>query len=313
MVNGMSRTRPLLARTAIRAFGVGTMIIASIACTSPVADVTGAPSGSADPSVSAPSNEAPTMTSAPRNEPSATPRMFSGFQYADNLRVEVDGLAVREAPSVTAPLAQGYRADEGTVEPTGDVRLDAGYFVSVHLGPLRNGDTVWYLVWPAVDARLNYNPGTWWDSNGDFSTVGGVDPGWVAGSVGDDQFLSLHRQPGRDEIGEGVEMLSGTGDFESEQLPRYDLWGFNWAVAVDDGASPCAFSVTLVPEDGAAAGPVAAVQTSTTDVEQGPVTGPGSQIDLPWGPSTGGSWDSFTISIKSGCTWSVGLRLAGHD
>lgn len=137
----------------------------------------------------------------------------------------------------------------------------------------------------------------------------------MAGAVGEEQFLTLYRQHEPGGVGEeaGAEHLvvSGAGDFESEPLPRHDLWGFNWAVAVNDNAAPCAFSVTLVPEGGAE--PVVVVETSTTDVEQGPVTGPGSQIHLPWDPSAGGTWNSFNVSIRSGCAWAVGLWLSGHD
>jgi hypothetical protein len=212
---------------------------------------------------------------------------------------------------VTSPLALGYESVGGTVQPIGDVRLDAGYYVSVQLGPLRNGDTVWYLVWPAVDARFNYNPGPWWDSNGDFQTVGGVDPGWVAASVGDDQYLSFYRRPDPSEIASDHLMVAGTGDYASGPLPRHDLWLFQWAVAVDGRPSPCAFSVTTVPAAGEE--PVVAIDTSTTDVDAGPATGIGSMLSVPWGPSAGGSWDSFTVSISSGCTWAVGLWLLGHD
>lgn len=259
----------------------------------------------------APTRGAGPATPPPTRAPSA-PVVANNVQYADILRIEVNGLVVRQAPSVTSPLAQGYRAVGNRMEPAGDVRLNAGYFVSVHLGPLQSGDTVWYLVWPASEARLNYNnTGIAWDSNGDFGTVGGTDPGWVAGSVGDDQYLTPFRRPEPSEIGEDYLMVSGTGDYESGPLRRHDLWGFNWAVALNDHASPCSFSVTMVPEEGAE--PVGAVETSITDVDQGPVTGPGSQIALPWGPTAGGSWDSFTVSIRSGCTWAVGLQLHGHD
>lgn len=273
----------------------------------PVAD----PGSSREPSASAVPSPLASAAPTPASVPSASPSMSSGFQYADILRVEVNGLAVRTAPSLTSPLSQGYRAAGLTVEPTGDVRLNAGYFVSVHLGPLWNGDTAWYLVWPAEDARLHYNTGTWWDSNGDFGIVGGVDPGWVAASVGEDLYLTLYRRPEPSEIGEDFLMVSGTGNYESGPLPRHDLWGFNWAVAVSDWPLPCPFAVTMVPEEGAE--PVVAVETSTIDVEQGPVTGPGSQIGMPWGPSAGGSWDSFSVSISSGCNWAVGLWLHGHD
>lgn len=133
---------------------------------SPSSENGSSPSASTVPTAAAtPTSTAPTMP-MPTDAPRASPSVAAGFQYQDILRVEVNGLAVREAPSRTSPLAQGYEAVGGTVQPLGDVRLDAGYFVSVHLGPLRNGDTVWYLVWPAADAVLNYNPGPWWDSNG---------------------------------------------------------------------------------------------------------------------------------------------------
>lgn len=306
----------------MRAVGIMATALLAIGCAAPAAQVSQGPSATHGAwTTASPAPETPAQTTAappatptptPATAPSASPPVSTGFQYADILRVEVDGLAVREAPSLTSPLAQGYRAVEGSVEPTGDVRLDAGYLVSVHLGPLRSGDLVWYLVWPAVDGRLHYNPGPWWDSNGDFGTVGGVDPGWVAGSVGDDQYVTLFRRPEPHEIDQNVVMVSGTADYESGPQPRHDLWGFNWAVAATDNASPCAFSVTLEPDEGGAE-PVVAVEASTDDVAQGPVTGPGSQISLPWGPSAGGPWDSFAVSIKSGCSWAVYLRLHGHD
>jgi hypothetical protein len=230
------------------------------------------------------------------------------FQYWDILRVEVSGPAVREAPMLSSHLLQAVPVGGVPAgEPLGDVRLDAGDFVSVHLGPLPIGDTVWYLVWPAEDARLGYST-VWWD---DVPVDGGVRPGWVAASVGKDQYLTLYRRSETSPIEQGFLVVSGTGDHESGPQARHDLFAFNWAVAVDDSPSPCAFSVTLVPEDGAA--PVVAVETSTTDVKQGAMSGSGSQVETPWGPSAGGSWDSFTVSISSGCTWAVGLWPAGHD
>jgi hypothetical protein len=139
----------------------------------------------------------------------------------------------------------------------------------------------------------------------------------VAGSVGDAQYLSLFRRADPSEFDpsgarEQV-MVSGAGNYESAPLTRHDLWGFNWAAALDADQPPCPFSVTLVPEEGGPE-PVVVVETlSVVDVEHGPLTGPGSQIFVPWGPSTGGSWDSFTIAINSGCNWAVRLELHGHD
>jgi hypothetical protein len=309
-----SRPVPVLRATARRSLGVLAAALVIAGCTPPAARESQSPADSQAASPSA-SEAQPT---ASIGTPSASPSLHTGFDYSDILRVEVNGLAVRQAPSLTSPLAQGYRGSELiTAQPTGDVRIDAGYFVRVELGPLWNGDTAWYLVWPAEDARLHNNTGTWWDSNGDFATGGGVDPGWVAASVGENLYLTLYRQPEPGEIEQyrwieqGFLMVSGTGNYESGPQARHDLFGFNWVVAVDGHFSPCPFSISLVPEDGAE--PVVVIQTSTTDVEQGPVTGPGSQIELPWGSSAGGTWDSFAVSINSGCTWAVGLWPAAHD
>jgi hypothetical protein len=62
----------------------------------------------------------------------------------------------------------------------------------------------------------------------------------------------------------------------------------------------CSFSVALLPER---AEPLIAVESSTADVTQG-----GSQIHAPWGPS-----ETFTVSITSACTWTIGLHGLGHD
>jgi hypothetical protein len=91
-------------------------------------------------------------------------------------------------------------------------------------------------------------------------------------------------------------------------MARHDMFAFNWAVAADDHPSPCTFTVTLVPGNGAE--PIVAVETSTTNVAQGPLTGPDSGLD--W-PLTGGAVDSFTVSITSGCTWTMGLQPLPHD
>ena len=193
-------------------------------------------------------------------------------------------------------LAQGRGLDGSAL---GDVRLNVGDFVSVQLGPLPIGDTVWYQVWPAEDARLNYST-VWWDT------------GWVAASVGADQYLVLHRRPEPSEYeswppgGPHALMVSGTGDYTSGPQPRHDLFRLDWALALDDYPPPCSFSVTLVPESGAEA--VVAIATSTSEVELGP-----SFPNTPWGASAGDSWDTFTVSIRTECTWAVGLWPEAHD
>jgi hypothetical protein len=247
-----------------------------------------------------------TPNATPSHAPTATattqpsdPALFTGFQYSDIVRVEVNGLAVRHEPSLTSPLVQGIRVvGVPAPEPIGEVRLNPGDFVSVHLGPLPIGDIVWYLVRPAEDGRLGYSTISW--------------EGWAAASVGQDQYWTLHRRPAPEEYeswppgGPHTFMVAGTGDYDSGPQPRHDLFVLTWAIAADDHPAPCAFSVSLVPENDATG--VVVVETSTSDVEQGP-TFPST----PWGPSAGGSWDSFTVSIRSGCTWAMTLWPGAHD
>jgi hypothetical protein len=258
-------------------------------------------------------------TTAPSPSPTAEPTaiapptpdssVIAGFGFSDILRVEVNGLAVRVSPALGSPLAQG-------IERTGDVRLDAGDYVSVELGPLAIEDVVWYLVWPAEDARLNYST-AWWDTNGD-DPLGGVNPGWVAASVGEDQYLTLYLETDPSEYaswpagGPTTLMVSGTGDYVSEPQVQHDLFDFDWAAAVNDGLAPCSFSVTLLPEDGAE--PVVASEASIADVDQGSVSGPEGLIHTPWGASAGTTGGPlFTVSVRSGCAWTLKLAPLPHD
>jgi hypothetical protein len=291
------------------------VLASSLVCLSLLAGCATAPSPSGasmrpspEPSADTSPEPKPISTPTPTSAPSGSPFVSTGFQYSDILRVEVNGLAVRVAPELGSALVQGIGLSG---EPLGDVRLDAGDFVSVHLGPLPIGDTVWYQVWPAEDARLNYSTVGW--DPGLPADIGGVGPGWVTASVGEDQNLALYRRPEPSEYeswspgGPQMLMVSGTGDYESEPQAGTDLYAFDWAVALGDDLAPCAFSVTLQPEDGGE--PVVAVETSTT----GFTVGPGSGVVTPWGPTAGGSWTLFTVSIASGCTWAVLLRPLGHD
>jgi hypothetical protein len=197
-------------------------------------------------------------------------------------------------------------------EPTGGVRLDKGDFVSVHLGPMQIGDTIWYLVWPAEGAMLFHSKISWNTAASDGS---GSSPGWVAASVGPDDYVSLYRRPDPSEYGSfstggpATLMTNGHGDYESGPQARHDLFWIYWAVAARD-SSPCAFSMTLRP-DGEAA-PVVAVAVTTSGFLQGPLTGPDSP-DTPWGRSAGGAWDTFTLAIDSSCTWAMRFAPMAHD
>jgi hypothetical protein len=255
----------------------------------------------------------------PTQAPSASaPAAHVGFEDGDILRVEVNGLAVRQGPSVSSQLTQGARVAAGpALEPMGDVRLAAGELVSVHLGPLLIGDTAWYVVWPAERYGHGSNDTYMWTSpdSGESSSS----PGWVAASVDQDQYLTLHRRPTTDVAseGHGTLMVAGSGNYESGPQGRNPFFALTWAVATEDRSAPCAFSMTLSPEGGAADA-VVALEVSTADIAQGPTGTDGPFMQgawvmgtVDWG--TEGAWDTFTVSISSGCTWAVRLEPLGYS
>ena len=237
----------------------------------------------------------------PTSLPTDSPVRHPPFRYSDILRVEVDRLAVRESPTRDSRLLRGDRDGK----PIGEVRLDTGDFVSVHLGPLVVADTAWYLVWPAEDARLHYSTVNW--------RLGpGSGPGWVAAAVGETPYLTIHRRPAVTEVEEYAPVglnVSGSSDYESEPQPRHDLFAVDWAVTAPNPGSACRMQATLVAEDGTA--PVVAVNASTTGIAHGPLIG--STFSAPWERSAGGSWDSFSVSVVSGCSWTFRLAPLHHD
>jgi hypothetical protein len=324
MNTGGLRMRHTIARRGATVLAVA--VIAS-GCAGPAAQVSQGQSDSPTPATASPSASnapsAPALVESPSVEPSApvasTPApSVTDFGYSDVLQVNVDGLAVRSGPSVTSSLAKVYRWNGETHVAIGDARLSAGDYVSVELGPLQIGDTVWYLVWPAEDARLHYNPGGSWDANGDFETDGSNDPGWVAASVAQDQHLTLYRPTDPSEYeswpegGPRTLLASGTGDYLSEPLVQHDMYDFDWAAAVQDRPVPCSFSVTLLPEDGAE--PVLAIEAAVADTDVGPVSGIEGIVDTPWAGSAGQTGDPlFRVSVRSECTWTLKLAPLAHD
>jgi hypothetical protein len=249
----------------------------------------------------APSPSVPVSRSFdPSSEPSPSSAPEPLLLYSDILRIDVDRLAVREGPSRSSRIVRGDR--EGT--PVGEIRLDAGDFVSVQLGPLVVGDTTWYLVWPAEGAALHSSSVNW-------SEGPGSAPGWVAATVGRDAYISLFRRP---DVGEIEQFLpvglnaSGLGEYRSGPLPRHDLFTVDWAASAPAG-SGCTFSMTLLPGDDLA--PITVVDTRVKDIAQGPRSGLLSKT--PWGRSAGGSWDTFNVAIDSGCSWAIRLAPLPHD
>jgi hypothetical protein len=116
--------------------------------------------------------------------------VLEGFAWNDILRVEVNRLAVRTAPYTDMPLATGWVWNGNEYTPIGELRLGAGDFVSVDLGPLEIGDITWYRVWPAEGGQLNYSTVNWDGKNNGGDTN---EAGWVAAAAGSEIYMTLAR------------------------------------------------------------------------------------------------------------------------
>lgn len=301
------------------AVAIGYTMITGLSAKTAHSGSSGNPSASAAATASAgavasvvPSFVAPSFVGAP----SVNPSIFTGFQFFDILRVEVTRLAVRVEPTRSSSLLHGYQPVEGSApEAVGEVRLNPGDFVQVRLGPLSIGDTIWYLVQPAPDPTGSYS-GPIWSISSD-GLVGS--PGWVAAAVGKDQYLTLDRRPDASEYESWFGLpdsprilgISGSGNYDSGPQARHDMCAFTWAVALGDAPAPCGFAVRLLPDD--ASEPVVAMERSTAGFDHGPMDGPDSVLDTPWPGSPGGTTGTFTVSIRSGCTWTIGLHPLAHD
>jgi hypothetical protein len=225
--------------------------------------------------------------------------------------VQVNNLAVRAQPRRTAALVHAYDLTGPAPIDHGVVRLDTGAFVSVHVGPVRVGQTVWYLVWPSKDGDFHTSPVTWYTQH---PSEGSPGPGWMAASVGDDVYATLVREPGNAEL-EGYEPvgmnLAGTGPIVSAPQPRHDGWSFTWAVATTTSGTPCNVLVELVPEDGDFE-PVSVLETTTSGVKVSSRNG--AFVTAPsWLPAAVGSWETFTVEVSGTCRWAIRLTPLHHD
>jgi hypothetical protein len=301
---------------------LGTVLLVA-GCTSPTSE--GSPGASGIPGTS-PSAAAPTAvagsagasiapsvappTSAPTAVPAPTGTISEGFEYGDILKVQVNNLAVRAQPKRTAALVHAYELGGPAPVDHGLVRLDRGDFVSVHLGPVQVGSTVWYLVYPSLDGDFHTSPIDWYTEH---PSDGSPGPGWMAASVGADVYATLVREPGNSEL-EGFEPVglnaAGTGPFVSAPQPRHDGWSFSWAAATPEASDPCTVHVELVPGD-ATVEPVTAIETSTSAVKVS-VLG-GKFLTAPWLPAPAGSWDTFTVQVSGTCRWAIRLTPLHHD
>jgi hypothetical protein len=268
------------------------------------ADTT-APSETTGGSPSTPPSVVPTAT------PGATAAVAEGFHVGDILKVQVDRLAARVVPTRSSALVHAYDVSGSAPEDKGVVRLSKGDYVSVELGPVPIGDTVWYLVWPAPGIKLHPGGTEWYTKP---PNDGSPIAAWVAASVGTDVYMSLQRRPDAAEI----EMFApsgvtgaGLGNYVSAPQPRHDGFLFWWAAAAPVSGTSCSIKIALVPSDGDFNPKVALATTTTTTVKVGPLAG--AFVTAPWLPAPEGSWETFTVEVTSTCNWAFRLLRLEHD
>jgi hypothetical protein len=199
------------------------------------------------------------------------------------------------------PLATGYR--DGT--NIGDVRLNAGDYVSVELGPLTLGDTTWYRVWPAEGGQLHYSS-VWWDTKGDGGNP--VEPGWIATDIGTTSHVSLATDSEREPWLDGLPLLlAGTGPFETAPFEGTDYYSVDWVYAIDDQLAPCEFTVEMVSADRSS---VEVVSSSTIGAFESGSTRAGRADGT---PVVGAELGPLVLRISSGCEWVVRVEGVPHD
>lgn len=304
-------------RTNARRRLLGVLAVAAIvgACASPVSptsgppDVTSNPIATNPPATLPPPTLTPTGLLHPPTEAPASPGtvISDGFHFDDILKIGVNRLAVRTAPTKTAHLVHQYLILGTTASDLGEVRLNTGTFVKVQLGPLQIGDITWYLVWPAAGGKLDDQTTNWYDQA---PMAGQPVPAWIATSVGSAKYVSLQRRPTAAQI-EAVEapglVVAGTGNYASAPMPRHDAFQLYWAVAATSTAS-CPFKVSLVPSD-PDFDPLIALDTSTTTVKVSPLNG----TPTPWAVAGTSTFDTFTLDVTSSCRWAIRLIRLEHD
>ena len=274
--------------------------------TGPTGSLATGPATAAPVATVPPASSAP--TTVPSTAPSAAPAAHPAFQYGDILKVQVNRLAARAAPKRSAAVVHGYNLGGPAPIDAGLVRLDKGEFVSVEMGPLPIGDTIWYLVWPSVGGALHTSSIDWYAGPPGI-TAGG--PAWVAASVGDDEYLKLQRRPGPAEVAEYqvvVANAAGTGGYVSSPQPRHDGFLLEWAIAAPVPGTECFFDLDLAPTD-ADFEPFRALSRSPTNVTVSPLTG----SFIAWEVPSSASWDQFTVKVGGSCTWAINLVRLDHD
>ncbi len=254
------------------------------------------------PGTTAPASAAPEPTAAPSSAPASpapTPIGNAGFRFGDVLKIQVNSLAARIAPKRSAALVHAYDITGPAPIDGGLVRLDKGDLVSVQLGPVPVGDTVWYLVWPMTG-------GVQWYTTPPIA--GSPLPAWIAASVGSSVYTKFDHA-GMDD-GSGSVSAAGRGGYVSAPQPRHDVFQLWWAAATPSSGESCSFKIALVPEDADFDAKVE-LQTTTTTVKVSPLGATG--VSAPWLPAPAGSWETFTVEVTSTCNWAFRLVRLEHD
>lgn len=276
----------------------------------PSAVATG-PADTTNPSETPGGVSSPAPSVVPTATPGATPAVANGFHVGDILKIQVNRLAARVAPTRSSALVHAYDISGPAPEDKGAVRLSTGDFVSVELGPVPMGDTVWYLVWPAPGNKLHPGGTEWYTKP---PLAGSPIPAWVAASVGKDVYMSLQRRPDATEIETyaptGV-TGAGLGNYVSTPQPRHDGFLFWWAASAPVSGTSCSVKVALVPSDGDFDPKVALATTTTTSLKVGPLAG--TVVTAPWLPAPEGSWETFTVEVTSTCNWAFRVVRLEHD
>jgi hypothetical protein len=302
-------------RTYARRRLIGAVVVAAVlaGCSGPVASPGASPATTmletGTPSVEGPTispSAAPTV--APTDAPSPGTVITDGFHFDDILKIQVNRLAVRTAPTKTARLVHQYLILGTTASDLGEVRLNKGNFVKVQLGPLQVGSITWYLVWPAANAKLDDQTTNWYDQA---PMAGSPVPAWIATAVGSTKYVTLERRPTAAQI-KAVEdpglVAAGTGNYTSPPMPRHDAFQLYWAITSPGAGAECPFKVSLVPDDADFTG-LDIVATSTSSVKVSPLNGAAE----PWPEAGISSWSTFTLEITSTCRWAIRLIRLEHD
>jgi hypothetical protein len=264
----------------------------------------------ATPAATASPTLTPTATTAPATQaPGPTGTLTkNGFRFDDILKIQVNKLAVRVAPTRDARLVHQYLILGTKASDLGEVRLNKGDQVKVQMGPLIIGTTTWYLVWPASGGTLNDQTTNWYDVK---PLAGQPVPAWIATTVSGNAYATLDLRPTTAEIAAVEEpglVVAGTGNYVSPPMPRHDAFQLYWGATTTGTSASCAIKILLVPDD-ADFDPLDVLATTTTSVKVSPLNG---TAEL-WSHATSATWATFSVEVTTTCRWAIRLIRLEHD